>query len=178
MAEATAAGAAAGESAAAAVMDDQQNGGHDNFQKMKRARTIFKNVPLEVLQYSIFMQLNEGESDLMVNKNELQRFLQFVKVTNPAGDDENQQVDQLDRTALNDKRAEEKIHEAFNKHQKNNFMDFRGFQAFLKDLELDDQDSCNEIDRSLYRKYFRGSWLRFFLCCGCCLRSFRGVRLK
>lgn len=71
--------------------------------------------------------------------------------------------------------AEERMKAAFDKYQEIQFLTFRQFQKFLKDLELDER--ADEIDEHFYEEYFKRN------CCtsligGCCAKSFRRVRMK
>lgn len=71
--------------------------------------------------------------------------------------------------------TEARLRTAFEAHESNEFLNFRQFQAFLKDLELDEK--AEGIDKFLYNFYFRRN------CClllfgRCCTRSLRKVRMK
>lgn len=136
---------------------DEEKGAADSFSKLKSPQD-----KLEIVQYSIFMQLNEGEADMMVDKDELKGFEQFA---NPLVDEEGNVL----------KTVDDRLDEAFQKHQTLNFLKFREFQDFIATMEL--QDACEEIDKRLYKSYYRGCSLRCLLC-GCCLRACRKVRLK
>lgn len=115
----------------------------------------------ELAQFSLFILLNDGDSDMMADFDELQKLVRFVQ---PELNNEGQVV----------KEPHERIKAAFDKLHKNYFLDFRTFQVFLKEVELEEQ--VDQIDRILYLTYFKKNPL--LLCVGrCCGRTFRKVRM-
>lgn len=111
---------------------------------------------------SLFMILNDGESDLMASWEELEVILNYVEpLKNENGE---VTVNQHDRAK-----------QAFDKHQTGGFLSFRQFQQFMKDLDLDVR--AETIETFLYRYNYRTNCCTLFIG-RCCARRFRAVRMK
>lgn len=109
------------------------------------------------------MQLNEGEADCLASKEEADMLLQWVEPKPSEGDEP-------------EISAQDRLNKSFEKNQENQFLNFKQFQGFLQDLQLDEQ--VEKIDKAFYAHYFRrGNCCKrlLFKCCG---RNMRPLRMK
>lgn len=104
--------------------------------------------------FSLFMQLNEGESDLMASFEEIDPIIRYVE---PITDQSGKVI----------QKPEDRARQAFEKYQASNFLSFRQFQNFMQDLDLTKR--AEFIDHYMYRYYFRKNCLT--LCLGRCFAS-------
>ena len=118
-----------------------------------------KNSELPML--SLFMQLNYGESDLMASFEEMEPI--FPNIDGALNEDEIY-ISPLTRAQ-----------KAFDKHQDGKFLNFRQFQAFLKEVDL--EEKADYIDNYHYMFYFKRNCCT--MCLGkCCGRKLRDIRMK
>ena len=68
----------------------------------------------------------------------------------------------------------ERAQQAFDKYQHGQFLNFRQFQQFMKEVEIDEK--AEEIDLFLYKQYFKNNCFTNLLG-NCCAKKFRNLRM-